>query len=99
MTPQVLEPTTEELHDFVTKSTLNFFKILDLPDNFLEQDLIKWGNDETYQKTLVDALIQGFNSAITHNEEQKQFLVQFAKDHRQMLSMLTKTEAIDISSN
>lgn len=39
---QVLEPATKKLHDFVSKSTLNLFKIRDLPDNFLDQDLIKW---------------------------------------------------------
>ena len=40
------------------------------------------------------ALIQQFNSSITRNEEQKQFLLQIVENHRKEFSMPTKASAI-----
>lgn len=39
-------------------------------------------------------LIQEFNSSITHNEEQKQFLLQVVEDHRREFSVPTKIGAV-----
>jgi hypothetical protein len=103
------EPLTKGIHDFVTKSTLKFFKLLDLQEEFMEHDPSEWGELEVYQrnkevvqsvKVINDlaergvALIQEFNMSLTRNEEQKQFLLQVVEDHRKTFSAPTKTAAI-----
>jgi hypothetical protein len=40
------------------------------------------------------ALIQEFNSSLTRNEEQKQYLLQVVEDHRSKFSAPTKSAAI-----
>jgi hypothetical protein len=107
--PPVLEPATKELHDFVTKSTMNFFTILGLSQDFLEHHPTEWRNHEAFQKNqdvvksvkvvndLAErgvALIQEFNASITRNEEQKQYLLQVVEEHRKTFSAPTKTGAI-----
>jgi len=42
------------------------------------------------------ALIQEFNSALTRNEEQKQFLPQVVDDHRNKFSAPTKSALIGL---
>ena len=42
------------------------------------------------------ALIQEFNWSLTHNEEQKQYLLRVVEDHRKKVSAPTKSLAIDI---
>ena len=76
------------LHNFVTTSSLQLFKILKLDKQFLEHDPSEWDNLEQYKrsqdtchsvKVVNDfaersvALIQQLNSSLTRNEEQKQF--------------------------
>ena len=83
-----VDPTAKRLHDFVTTSTVRFFQILGLSEEFLQSDSSEWEHQETYKtsqkiaqsvKVINDlaergvALIQEFNSALTRNEEQKQF--------------------------
>jgi len=41
------------------------------------------------------ALIQEFNSSLTRDEEQKQYLLQVVEDHRNKFSASTKCSAID----
>lgn len=104
-----VEPVTKQLHDFVTKSTRRFFKILQLSEEFLETDPNEWMNQPDYRSNLEVvrsvrvvndlaergvALIQEFNSSITRNEEQKQFLLQVVEDHRKEFSAPTKAGAI-----
>ena len=112
--PRRISPFTElltkGLRDFVTKSTLKFFKFLDLQEEFMEHDPSKWVELEVYQrnqevvrsvKVVNDlaergvALIQEFNLSLTRNEEQKQFLLQVVEDHRKAFSAPTKTAAIE----
>jgi len=86
--PPFVDPTAKRLHDFVTTSTVRFFQILGLSEEFLQSDSSEWEHQETYKtsqkiaqsvKVINDlaergvALIQEFNSALTRNEEQKQF--------------------------
>ena len=74
------DPMTKEIHEFITKSTLKFFKLLDLQEEFLEHDPSEWGRLEVYQsnqqvvrsaKVVNDlaergiALMQEFNSSLT----------------------------------
>ena len=84
--PLFSQPSTKVIHDFMTKSTRRLFRILNLPDAFLEVDPSEWTNHEDYTRSqaicrsirvvndLAErrvALIQQFNASITRNEEQK----------------------------
>src|SRR6218665_275094 len=97
------------LHNFVTTSSLQFFKILMLDEEFLEHDPSEWDNLEQYKrsqdicrsvKVVNDfaergvALIQQFNGSLTRDEEQKQFLLQVVEHHRQICAAPTKVAAI-----
>jgi hypothetical protein len=110
--PVFLQPSTKGLHDFVTKSTMQLFKILDLSEDFLEQDPSEWENEVSYQrsretvcsmKVINDlaergvALIQEFNSSITRSEEQKQYLFQVVEGHRNAFSAPTKSATVESS--
>ena len=44
--PLFSHPSPEGLNEFVTKSTLRLFRILELPDAFLEDDPSEWINHE-----------------------------------------------------
>lgn len=39
---------TMNLHDFVTENTINFFKRLDIPKEFLNKDASEWDSDREY---------------------------------------------------
>lgn len=103
-------PTTKKLHDFVTKSTANFFTILGISQDFLQVDPSQWECQAEYQRSqqivqsvrvvndLAErgvALIQEFNSSLTRDEEQKQYLLQVVEDHRNKFSAPTKSSAVD----
>ena len=103
-------PTTKKLHNFVTKSTINFFTILGLSHEFLQVDPSDWEFQPEYQeskrlvlslKVINDlaergvALIQEFNSSLTRNQEQKQYLLQVVENHRKKFSAPTKSSAVD----
>ena len=103
------DPVAKKLHDFVTTSTVRFFKILGLSEEFLQSDPSEWGHQEKYRKNqsvvksvkvvndLAErgvALIQEFNSSLTRNEEQKQYLLQVVEEHRKQFSVPTKAGAI-----
>src|SRR6218665_3693627 len=95
---QVSRIESKQLEDFVTENTLKFFEILELPRKFLtETDIEQWEENEHFQKVKHCAqslrvvndvaergvkLIQDFNSSITRNEEQKQYLLQVVSEHR-----------------
>jgi hypothetical protein len=44
------EPALTGLHDLVTKSTVRFFKILGLSEDFLQCDPSQWELNETYRR-------------------------------------------------
>lgn len=100
------DPEKKRLHDFVTTSTRQFFTLLDLPMDFLSSDPDQWSQLQSYissQGTVGSvrvvndlaergvALIQQFNSLITRDEEQKQYLLQIVEKHRQTFSTANKT--------
>ena len=112
--PPFVEPSAKGLHDFVTTSTVRFFQILGLPEEFLQSDPSEWGHQETYKTSqkvaqsvrvvndLAErgvALIQEFNSSLTRNEEQKQFLLQVVEDHRNKFSAPTKSAAVALKQS
>ena len=88
---------------------MRFFKILGLSEEFLHCDPSEWGLQEEYRKNqyvvksvkvindLAErgvALIQDFNSSLTRNEEQKQYLLHVIEEHRKQFSVPTKASAI-----
>jgi hypothetical protein len=89
--------TEKRLRDFVTKNTRNFFRILSLPDSFLETDPDTWDTNPDYllaenvvkELRVVNdtaergvALMQDYNALFTKNEEQTQFILQVVSEHR-----------------
>ena len=95
---EVCAITEKNLEDFVTGSTMSFFETLGLNANFLtEADPDNWQTLADYQSVqkYVNSLavvndraeravklMQDFNSSITTNEEQKQYLLQVVSCHR-----------------
>lgn len=88
---------SKEIPDFVTQNTKYFFDTLGINREFLNIDPSKWETNEHYMyglniaknlKVVNDcaergiALIQSFNQCITHDEAQKQYLLQAVEDHR-----------------
>lgn len=104
------KPLTKALHDFVTTTTRRFFQVLGLSEDFLQLEPSAWNSDEAYIKNqkiaqsvavvndLAErgvALMQEFNSSITRNEEQKQYLLQVIENHRTKFPAPTKIAAIE----
>ncbi|XP_074112021.1 uncharacterized protein LOC141535796 [Cotesia typhae] len=89
--------TQKSLSDFVSKKSLNLFKIFDLPYDFLDKDIESWPTNDSYienkeyfnQLKVVNdsaeravALVSEYNQCLTKNEEQFQYLLQIIKEHR-----------------
>lgn len=90
---------------FVTSSSLRFFEMLHLPSEFLKSDPQEWDSRPDYQaaakyvremKVVNDcaergvALMQNYNSILTKNEDQKQFLLQVVEEHQRKYSKALK---------
>lgn len=90
---------TKELSDFVTKNTRNFFVILGLCQDFLNDDPATWASNTTYiaaeetanSLTVTNdtaergvALIQEYNGLLSKTEEQTQFILQVVREHRKL---------------
>ena len=87
---------TKMVASFVTPSSKQLFKILDLEAGFLGKDPANW-EDSSYQAAArvarelqavndfaerCEALMQAYNLALTEDEDQRQFLLQVVEDHR-----------------
>lgn len=85
------------LQDFITKSTTVFFSNLGICMGFMDLDPEAWCDCENYKearlivtnlKVVNDhaergvALMESYNSLITKDEEQKQFLLRVVQEHR-----------------
>ena len=105
--PPFQEPVTKGLHNFVITSTMRFFHILELSEDFLQYDPSEWVVIETYQRSREVAqsvkevndlakgcLVQEFQCSLTRNEEQRQFLLQVVEERRKLSSAPTQTSAI-----
>lgn len=99
-----------QLEDFITKSSYQFFKILGINDSFLKKEASLWHNDEDYQfgrkickklKVVNDvaergvALVQEFNSLITVNLEEQQFLLQVVAQNRKEIPNFKKSTLVN----
>ena len=99
----------KQLCDFVSQHTRTLFTALDIPHDFLIHDPNTWENNEAYtdgQKKLKGlkvvndaaergvALVQSFNSVITNQEEQKQYLLQVVEKHRQTFPNANKSTVL-----
>ena len=86
-----------ELPDLVTKGFLSLFNKLELSTAFLDEDPATWPLCKNYCMAVNTvntlfvtndhaergvALIEEFNRALTHTEEQAQYLLQVASEHR-----------------
>src|SRR6218665_2521165 len=96
---------------FVTSSSLRFFEMLHLPSEFLNSGPQEWDSRPDYQaaakyvremKVVNDcaergvALMQNYNSVLTKNEDQKQFLLKVVEEHqRKYPKALKKTLKIN----
>ena len=113
-TKPFLEPETKGRHDFVTTSTSRFFRILGLPEDFMQKDPSEWEQHQDYikNKALVRwikvvndlaergvALMQEFSGSLTRNEEQKHYLLQLVESHRRQFAAPTKAGAIKQSTS
>jgi hypothetical protein len=99
----VLEQT---LASFISTKSRSFFEKLSLPTSFLQIDPSKWSENDDYTKAknyvekinVVNdnaeravALIQSFNTHLTKNEEQLQYVLQIVEKHRDMFPNPTKS--------
>lgn len=85
------------IEEFIYPNSINFFKRFAIKTSFLNEDPQLWNTNEDYVhainilqnlKVVNDSaeravkLIEDYNSIITKNEEQKQFLLQIVADYR-----------------
>ncbi|XP_043216604.1 uncharacterized protein LOC122378950 [Amphibalanus amphitrite] len=99
---------TKTVASFVTPSSKQLFKILDLETGFFKQDPAHWEEDSSYQaaarvvrelQVVNDfaergvALMQAYNLALTKDEDQRQFLLQVVEDHRKRYPDACKSTA------
>ncbi|KAK0063269.1 hypothetical protein Bpfe_007465 [Biomphalaria pfeifferi] len=97
------------LSSFVTISTRKFFQILQLPDSYLTQNVETWKENDHYQEALRIVqglkvvndcakrgvkLIQEYNSILTNDEQQTQYLLQLVQQHRHVFSDSKKTTVV-----
>lgn len=92
---EMTEFTHKELHNFVSKSTSNFFKRFKISSDFIARDPAHSLHDYQHGLTVVRnltvvndiaergvKLMEEYNNNITQDEEQKQYLLQIVKDYR-----------------
>ncbi|GBM36818.1 hypothetical protein AVEN_82814-1 [Araneus ventricosus] len=94
---EMTEFTHEELHNFVSKRTSNFFKRYKISSDFIARDPANWNSLHDYQHgltvlrnlTVVNdiaerdvKLMEEYNNIIIHDEKQKQYLFQVVKNYR-----------------
>jgi len=96
--------------NFVTKNTSNFFRKLGIQYGFIDVDPELWndrddyrqGRDIVHQLKVVNdiaeqgvALIEEYNSILTNDEDQKQYLLQIVQDHRKRFPNCNKRTQIN----
>ena len=99
---------TKTVASFVTPSSKQLLKILDLEAEFLNKDPAHWKEDSSYQAAAravrelqvlndfaerIMALMQAYNLALTKDEDQRQFLPQVVEDHRKRYPDARKSTA------
>jgi len=97
---------SKQLCDFVSSNTRKLFVALDIPQEFLLAHPNTWENNEEYicsrkrvkQLKVVNdaaergvALMQTFNTVLSNQEEQKQFVLQVVEKHRREFATAKKS--------
>lgn len=92
--------SNQQLNNFVTKNTAEFFRIINILEDFLKEDPILRDKMEDYLnaqtqikklKVVNDAaergvaLMENYNSILTSQENQKQYLLQVVEQNRKEL--------------
>ena len=100
------------LSEFANQNSFKFFRITGIDQSFLEKNPDIWVEDESFQLGLKRLqgmkptndiaergvkLIEDFNSSITKNEEQKQFLLQQITEHRKNFPNPNKSTLITMT--
>lgn len=88
----------KDISDFVTKKSLFLFRQFDMPCDFMDVNPEFWNEDQSFNKCrevlyhlrVVNdvaergvALIEEYNSLLTKDEEQRQYILQVVKYHRE----------------
>jgi hypothetical protein len=99
-------PNRLALADFVTRNSLSFFRVLRIPEEFLEEDPDKWHNNSDYRisQDKVKALrvtndhaeraiklMENFNKTITLKEDSFQHLLLGATHFQRAIEDLRKS--------
>lgn len=97
---EIPEFVKNEIEYFVSSKTLDFFKIFNLDTKFLSNDPSTWSKNSSYKtafqmvsklRVVNDTaergikLIEDYNSILTTNEEQKQFVLQIVSGYRKII--------------
>lgn len=103
------EIENKDICDFISKSTLNFFKRLRLSTDFLSKNPQNWKDIDEYKtnlnivknlKVVNDTaergikLIDEYNKILTKNEEQRQFILQTVSEYRKKFKNVTKDTVV-----
>jgi len=95
---RAIDLAEKKLLDLVTNQTIHLFEALNIEKNFLRTDPSTWETNKEFLsgKKIVESLkavndiaergvslISSFNSVLTNQEEQKQFLLQVVEKHCQ----------------
>lgn len=94
------------LHELVSQRSMKFFSRFNINVDFLKTDPELWATNDDYKnakhylshlKVVNDcaergvALMKEFNSSITKNEEQKQYLLKVVQKHRKRFPNVNKS--------
>jgi len=96
---------------FVNSGTRDFFKLFNLDESFLENDPSTWDNIHSFKNALnivtklrvvndtserVIKLMEDYNTLLTNNEEQKQFVLQIVSDYRKKFPDCMKSTLLQL---
>ena len=100
----------KDLSNFVTNNTKKLFVAFGIPQCFLNEDPMTWQTNESFiegyrrirnLKVVNDAaergisMVQSFNTVLTNQEEQKQYLLQLVEKHRQEMPNANKSTILE----
>lgn len=99
----------KNIENFISQKTLNFFKRYSISTDFLQKDPGEWQNDQSYKIGLAFVsklrvvndtakraakLMEEFNQVLSHDEEEKQFIMQIVADYRKQYPNANKSVLI-----
>ncbi|KAG0712131.1 hypothetical protein GWK47_019133 [Chionoecetes opilio] len=102
--------SSKHLASFVTEKTMAFFHAFDLDTEFLKKPVGKWPEEKGFKQEAITvskiavvndraergiAPMKEFNSSLTKNEEQKQYLLKTVLQNREKYPKKAKREFVD----